>query len=39
MNQKECINALKVNESLLYGVDYKPFTVGVLYIILWDIVN
>jgi hypothetical protein len=25
------INAPKVNESLLYGTDYKPFTVGAFY--------
>ena len=31
MNQKEILTAPKVNVSLLYGVDCKPFTVGAFY--------
>jgi len=33
MNKKEILTALKVNESLLYGVGCKPFAVGALYIL------
>lgn len=32
MNQTESITALKANESIPYGVGYKPFVVGALYI-------
>jgi hypothetical protein len=32
--QKDINNAPKANESLLYGVGYKPFAVGVLYFII-----
>lgn len=35
MNQKESLTAPKVSESLLYGVGYKPFTVGALSFILY----
>lgn len=31
MIQKEILTAPKVNESILYGVGYKPFTVGALF--------
>ena len=33
MNLRRNINAPKTNESLLYGVGYKPFVVGVLYLL------
>jgi hypothetical protein len=32
MNQTESIIAPKVNESIPYGIGYKPFTGGALYL-------
>ena len=32
MNQKSILTAPKTNESSSYGVGYKPFVVGALYV-------